>query len=300
MSEATRKFRPRNPEATKELLLTSATEEFAEYGPAGARVDRIADRASTNKRMIYAYFGDKDGLFDAVLERHIADIAAAAPFDPADLGAFAAARFDFMLANPLVRRLATWRTFDRGEPTGAERDSYRVPIEAIAAAQRAGRVDDSIPAADLFAIVLRISESWLSAPPALHAATDGAPLAPERLAAHRAALIEAVHASSSRAKDDPEWTSRPSPTRASRTPSPNWRTNCDSSAAPSRPRRRTCPANSCWGSGACPTHSAGAASAASTGRPGRSPSTSRSAGSASRARQWPGSARNWAGSWPNA
>jgi TetR/AcrR family transcriptional regulator len=40
---------------------------FAEEGFAGARVDAIADRARVNKRMIYAYFGDKDGIYRAVL-----------------------------------------------------------------------------------------------------------------------------------------------------------------------------------------------------------------------------------------
>ncbi|MFF3877994.1 TetR/AcrR family transcriptional regulator [Streptomyces sp. NPDC001978] len=44
-------------------------------GLAGARIDRISERARTNKRMIYAYFGDKDGLFDAVLKRQIGRLA---------------------------------------------------------------------------------------------------------------------------------------------------------------------------------------------------------------------------------
>jgi AcrR family transcriptional regulator len=192
MPASTPKFRPRNPEATKELLFASATAEFAEYGFAGARIDRIAQRASTNKRMIYAYFGDKDALFAAVLERQIGALAEAVPLDPADLGAFAGARFDFMLANPTVHRLASWRTFERADPTEAELVSYRLRVEAIAEAQRAGEVDDRIPALDLFAIVLRMSESWLSAPPALHAVAEGDPLADDQLAEHRAALVEAV------------------------------------------------------------------------------------------------------------
>lgn len=46
-------------DATRELLLRSATEIFAEHGFAGARVDEIAERAGVNKSLIYAYYGDK-------------------------------------------------------------------------------------------------------------------------------------------------------------------------------------------------------------------------------------------------
>ncbi len=59
----------RDPEATREAILTAATDEFAEHGLGGARVDRIAERAGINKRMLYYYFGQKEDLFLAVLER---------------------------------------------------------------------------------------------------------------------------------------------------------------------------------------------------------------------------------------
>ena len=58
----------RDPEASKTAILVAATSEFAEHGFAGARIDRIADRAGVNKRMLYYYFGNKDDLFLAVLE----------------------------------------------------------------------------------------------------------------------------------------------------------------------------------------------------------------------------------------
>ena len=57
----------RDSTATKARLLEAATEEFAAHGIAGARVDRIAAAANANKQLIYAYFGSKDQLFDAVL-----------------------------------------------------------------------------------------------------------------------------------------------------------------------------------------------------------------------------------------
>ncbi len=59
----------KDPEAVKENILTIATEEFAAQGLAGANINEIAKRTATSKRMIYYYFGDKEGLYQHVLER---------------------------------------------------------------------------------------------------------------------------------------------------------------------------------------------------------------------------------------
>lgn len=58
----------RDPERTRASILAAATQEFAENGIGGARVDAIAERAGINKRMLYHYFGDKEQLYLAVLE----------------------------------------------------------------------------------------------------------------------------------------------------------------------------------------------------------------------------------------
>ncbi|MEO1016375.1 MAG: TetR/AcrR family transcriptional regulator [Pseudomonadota bacterium] len=60
--------RARNPELTRREILEAARDEFVEKGLDGARVDRIAARAVANKRLIYHYFGNKEGLYSAVLE----------------------------------------------------------------------------------------------------------------------------------------------------------------------------------------------------------------------------------------
>jgi AcrR family transcriptional regulator len=59
--------RARNPELTKQDILVAAREEFCEFGLDGARVDRIAERAAANKRLLYHYFGNKEALYSAVL-----------------------------------------------------------------------------------------------------------------------------------------------------------------------------------------------------------------------------------------
>jgi AcrR family transcriptional regulator len=184
--------RPRNSKATKELLLAAASEEFSEYGLAGARIDRIAERAGANKRLLYVYFGDKDQLFDTVLARHIEALMESIPLKDGDLTAFAAARFDFMLANPQVSRLSSWRILERSEPTVAERQTFEERVASVAAAQEAGRIRSDIPAIDLFAIVLRMTDSWLGAPAALSGVVGEDPMSARRLREHRAALLAAV------------------------------------------------------------------------------------------------------------
>jgi TetR/AcrR family transcriptional regulator len=60
----------RDAERTQQAILAAAEEEFAEKGLAGARVDAIAEQSGANKRMLYYYFGSKENLYLAVLERN--------------------------------------------------------------------------------------------------------------------------------------------------------------------------------------------------------------------------------------
>jgi len=65
---------PAQPNDTRERLLRAAELEFATQGLSGARVDVIARRAKINKQLIYYHFGDKDALYQSVLERTYAGI----------------------------------------------------------------------------------------------------------------------------------------------------------------------------------------------------------------------------------
>ena len=76
----------RDPQRSQERILAAALKEFADRGFAGARVNVIARRAAINKRMLYHYFGSKEGLFRAVLRRKMAERQAwreATPEEPA-------------------------------------------------------------------------------------------------------------------------------------------------------------------------------------------------------------------------
>ncbi|MEV7972519.1 TetR family transcriptional regulator [Cellulomonas sp. NPDC089187] len=59
--------RTRDPDRTRHEILSAAIEEFSDKGLLGARVDAIAERIQTTKRMIYYYFGSKEGLYRAAL-----------------------------------------------------------------------------------------------------------------------------------------------------------------------------------------------------------------------------------------
>jgi AcrR family transcriptional regulator len=73
VSETRRKY---DPEQTRRNILDVARQEFSAMGLSGARVDAIAERTNTTKRMLYYYFGSKEGLYEAVLEEAYRDIRA--------------------------------------------------------------------------------------------------------------------------------------------------------------------------------------------------------------------------------
>ncbi|VTM87945.1 Rut operon repressor [Raoultella ornithinolytica] len=67
----------RDPVATQNRILKAAKREFAQKGLGGARIDVVAEKAKSNKRMIYHYFGSKEQLFQKVVEDSYLDIRAA-------------------------------------------------------------------------------------------------------------------------------------------------------------------------------------------------------------------------------
>lgn len=113
--------RTNDPEATQRNILMVATAEFADKGFSGARVDEIAALTNTSKRMIYYYFGDKEGLFIAVLEdayRRIRGIEATLNLDHLDpeaaLRALVGFTFDYQNANEDFVRLVMVENIHKG------------------------------------------------------------------------------------------------------------------------------------------------------------------------------------------
>ena len=148
---ATPPERSRDRERTQVEILDVATKEFAEHGYSGARVDEIAERTRTTKRMLYYYFGSKEGLFVAVLERAYAAIREAERevdvehLDPvAAIRALAELTFDHHEAHPDFIRLVSIENIHRGEHMGESLQAINAPaverIERILTAGRAAGV----------------------------------------------------------------------------------------------------------------------------------------------------------------
>lgn len=112
----------RDAERTRAELLAVATEVFAEDGYSGARVDEIAARTRTTKRMIYYYFGGKEGLYTAVLEdayRGIREAERGIDLDHSDpveaIRALAQVTFDHHVEHDAFIRLVAIENIHRGE-----------------------------------------------------------------------------------------------------------------------------------------------------------------------------------------
>ncbi len=146
---------------TAQRILAAATAEFAERGLAGARVDRIAERAAANKQRIYAYFGGKEGLFDAVVAVQIELLIDAVPFDADDLSDYAARLFTFNRAHPELIRLIEWHNLERPGRVAVLPDltgANAAKVEALRAAQQRHpeRIDPTVPAERLLGQVLAV------------------------------------------------------------------------------------------------------------------------------------------------
>src|SRR5580658_10655175 len=98
-------------EGTRRRLKEAATAEFAERGPDGTTMTRIAERAGINKERLYKYFGDKRALFETVLSDELDKLAlgvAETGADLNDIGEYAGHTFDYHADHPELARLLLW------------------------------------------------------------------------------------------------------------------------------------------------------------------------------------------------
>jgi AcrR family transcriptional regulator len=158
-----RALRVQDPEGTRRNILDIATDEFANKGFSGARVDDIAARTNTSKRMIYYYFRDKEGLFVAVLEEAYARIRQIeASLDLAHLEPESALRalvgftFDYQNANENFIRLVMVENIHKGVHLARSQSIEDVNTPAIATlrdiygrGRRAGVFRDGLDEVDL-------------------------------------------------------------------------------------------------------------------------------------------------------
>ncbi|MFE5476023.1 MULTISPECIES: TetR family transcriptional regulator [unclassified Nocardia] len=173
-------------QATRERILTAAKAEFAEFGIAGARINRIADVAHASKDRLYAYFPGKNELYAAVTERWTTETSSEAAMSADDLPAYAGRLFDHFVAHPDNARLQAWAEL---EPSGDMPQALRRTIDAkiteLRRGQHEGLVTTDIPAPIMLRMLTDLTRT--SATHARTGSTDDG-----RLAAQRAAVVAAV------------------------------------------------------------------------------------------------------------
>jgi AcrR family transcriptional regulator len=178
--------RTRDPEAKRHQLFAAALAEFAEFGLAGARVDRLARRAGISAGLVYSFYDGKEELFDAVFDQVVELTVAAIPIDADDLPRYAARLYDGAVENPAVIRFTTWYSLERGPAAqrAAAADAMNAKVAAISEAQRRGTVTAALAPGLVLAAVLGLASMWNQASEDLRA------LVPE--AGRRQAIIDAV------------------------------------------------------------------------------------------------------------
>ena len=170
--------RPRNTRdaaRTQAVILTAAMREFARHGLGGARVDRIAARAKTNKRMLYYYFGNKDAMFLAVLESAYARIRAAEKqlslldAEPAEsVRRLVAFTWNYYLGHPEFLTLLNSENLHRARHLKHSRDvrAMNSPVietlaEVLARGRQSGDFRDGVDALQLYISIAALSYFYL-------------------------------------------------------------------------------------------------------------------------------------------
>ena len=183
-------------EGTRRRLKEAATAEFAEHGPDGTTMARIAERAGINKERLYKYFGDKQTLFETVLTDELDKLAAAVAPVPGfeDIGEFAGRTFDYHTAHPELIRLMLWEGLAGGRIADeANRTAhYKVKAGAYTAAQRDGILDGDVDPEHLVFMIIGLSAWWASAPQLARMLTGADDSDPAEHARRRASVVQAA------------------------------------------------------------------------------------------------------------
>ncbi len=171
-------------------ILEAARTEFAQYGLAGARIDRIAKTANASKERLYAHFGDKETLFRQVITTDGAQFFRSVAVRPDAVAEFAGEVFDLALNRPEHLRMVTWAKLEGLRLEAPEVDGRTVDqrdVTAIADAQAAGAVDRRWNPGELLILLLGVGLAWAQFPDADRVSGDSTVLA-----SRRADVVEAA------------------------------------------------------------------------------------------------------------
>jgi AcrR family transcriptional regulator len=182
----------RNPERTRERILSAALKEFAANGFAGARVDMIARRAAINKRMLYHYFGDKEHLFREVLRLKMAERqtwAETLSGDPAESLTF---WFEAACKDTDWVRMLEWEALQDAEKRLIDENKRRAAtargLERIRQRQKRGQISTRLDPRHVM-LAMRSLTMFPAAFPQLTRLIMGRPVSDPRFQKERAAFL---------------------------------------------------------------------------------------------------------------
>jgi TetR/AcrR family transcriptional regulator len=203
------------PEESRAAILQAATHEFATHGVAGARTDAIAREARVNKALLYYYFKDKETLYGAVLDDAFSRLKSAvfrvldSPLPPGEkIMAYVGAYFDFIASDQLYPRLMQREMMRAREGQSPHLEkvikTYIQPIfarvsEVLREGIAKGEFRPVNPAHFVPSIVAMIV-FYFSSAPMMQKIVGFNPLAPDRIAERRAAVLDFISAALFRPK----------------------------------------------------------------------------------------------------
>jgi TetR/AcrR family transcriptional regulator len=197
------------PEESRAAILQAAAWEFAEHGIDGARTDAIARQARVNKALLYYYFRDKETLYGAVLDNAFSGMKATI-FRVLDsdlpsrqkIMSYVGAYFDFIASNPIYPKLMQREMMRAREGDSVHIDrlikTYFKPIyRRVGELLRKGIAEGEfrkVDPAHFVPSMISMIVFYFSSAPVMQRIVRFNPLAPERIAERRAAVLDFISA----------------------------------------------------------------------------------------------------------
>ena len=212
------------PEESRAAILQAAAHEFATHGVAGARTDAIAREARVNKALLYYYFKDKETLYGAVLDSAFAGLKSAvfqvldSDLPPREkIMAYAGAYFDHIASNQIYPRLMQREMMRAREGHSPHIDKiikqYIHPIFVrVSEVMREGIAQGEfrpVNPAHFIPSIIAMIVFYFSSAPVMQKIVGFNPLAPERIAERRAAVLDLISSALFRPKHDVTQGARP-------------------------------------------------------------------------------------------
>ncbi|MFY9910287.1 MAG: TetR/AcrR family transcriptional regulator [Candidatus Sulfotelmatobacter sp.] len=197
------------PEESRAAILQAAAREFAEQGIAGARTDAIARAAKVNKALLYYYFKDKETLYGAVLDNAFGGMKTRvfnvleSDLPPRQkILAYVGAYFDFIASSPIYPKLMQREMMRAREGRSQHIDrlinTYFQPIyQRVGKLLQEGTAEGEfrkVDAAHFIPSMIAIIVFYFSSAPVMRRIVGFNPLAPERVAERRAAVLDFISA----------------------------------------------------------------------------------------------------------